>query len=114
VQCDIKIGSHVLVAGDVSFVGRNDHRFDVVGKTIWDSPRGIAQVTIVEDDVWIGYRAIVMSGVTIGRGSVIAAGAIVASDVPQYSIMAGVPAREMGKRFSDEEIRRHEEILGSQ
>lgn len=112
VQCDIRFGNHVLIAGAVAFIGRNDHRFDVVGKTIWDSPRGIAQVTTVEDDVWIGYGSIVMSGVTIGRGSVVAAGAVVVADVSRYSIVGGVPAREIGKRFSSEDIQRHEESLG--
>jgi len=111
VQCDIIFGNHVLIAGDVAFIGRNDHRFDVVGKTIWDSPRGISQVTKVEDDVWIGYGAIIMSGVTIGRGSVIAAGAVVVSDVGRYSVVAGVPAREIRKRFSNDELQCHEEIL---
>jgi acetyltransferase-like isoleucine patch superfamily enzyme len=113
VQCDIRIGRNVLIAGDVAFVGRNDHRFDVIGKTIWDSPRGVSQVTTLEDDVWVGYGAIVLSGVTIGRGSVIAAGAVVASDVGRYSIVAGVPAREVAKRFSNDEIQRHEEIFGA-
>jgi acetyltransferase-like isoleucine patch superfamily enzyme len=111
VQCDIRFGNHVLIAGNVAFVGRSDHRFDVVGMTTWESPRGAAEVTIVEDDVWIGYGAIVLSGRTIGRGSVIAAGAVVTSDVERYSIVAGVPAREMAKRFSKEEIQQHEELL---
>jgi acetyltransferase-like isoleucine patch superfamily enzyme len=113
VQCDIKIGDHVLIATDVAFVGRIDHCFDVVGKTIWDSPRGVAQVTTIEDDVWIGYGAIVLSGVTIGRGAVVAAGAVVTYDVGRYSIVAGVPAKEVRKRFSSDEIQRHEEILGA-
>jgi len=113
IQCDICFGSHVLVAGAVAFIGRNDHRFDVVGSTIWDSPRGVSQVTTVEDDVWIGHGAIVMSGVTIGRGSVIAAGAVVTSDVERYAVVAGVPARTIATRFSAEEIARHEELLGA-
>jgi acetyltransferase-like isoleucine patch superfamily enzyme len=112
IQCDIKIGNHVLIAPDVAFVGRNDHRFDVVGKTIWDSPRGKTQVATIEDDVWIGHGATVLSGTTIGRGSIVAAGAVVTSDVARYSIVAGIPAKEIGRRFSDYEIRRHEEILG--
>ena len=112
VQCDIKFGNDVLIAGDVAFVGRNDHCVDVVGKTIWDSPRGKLQLTTIEDDVWIGYGAIVLSGVTIGRGSIVAAGAVVSSDVGRYSIVAGVPAKEVAKRFSANEIQRHEEILG--
>ena len=111
VQCDIKFGNDVLIAGDVAFVGRNDHCVDVVGKTIWDSPRGKLQLTTIEDDVWIGYGAIVLSGVTIGRGSIVAAGAVVSSDVSRYSIAAGVPAKEVAKRFSVDEIQRHEEIL---
>ena len=113
VQCDIRFSSHILIAGDVAFVGRSDHRFDVVGKTIWDSPRGASQATTIEDDVWIGYGAIVLSGVTIGRGSVIAAGAVVASDVGRYSIVAGVPAKEVAKRFSSGEIERHEKLLAA-
>lgn len=113
IQCDIKIGNHVLIAPDVAFVGRNDHRFDVVGKTIWDSPRGTAQTTNIEDDVWIGFGAIILSGVTIGRGSVVAAGAVVTCDVNRYSIVAGMPASEVGKRFSSAEILRHEEIIGA-
>lgn len=114
VQCDIRFGNHVLVAGDVAFVGRNDHCIGIVGKTIWDSPRGIAQLTTVEDDVWIGYGAIILSGVTIGRGSVVAAGAVVSSNVSRYSIVGGVPAKELAKRFSADDIERHEEILGVQ
>jgi len=70
VQCDIVFGSKILVARNVAFVGRDDHRMDMVGKAIWDSGRGDCYQTIVEDDVWIGYGAIVVSGVTIGRGSV--------------------------------------------
>ena len=114
VRCDIRCGNHILIAPNVAFIGRHDHRIDVVGKTMWDSPRGAAPVTTIEDDVWIGYGAIVLSGVTIGRGSVVAAGAVVTADVGRYSIVAGVPAREIGRRFSCDEIQRHEEILGCQ
>ena len=113
VQCDIKFGNHILVAGDVAFVGRYDHRIDVVGKNIWDSPRGPSLTTIIEDDVWIGFGAIVLSGVTIRRGAVVAAGAVVTSDVESYSVVAGVPARKVAQRFSDEDIARHRQTLGS-
>jgi acetyltransferase-like isoleucine patch superfamily enzyme len=84
----------------------------VVGTSIWNSPRGSEEVTVVEDDVWIGFGAIVLSGSRIGRGAVIAAGAVVTSDVSPYAIMAGIPAREIAKRFNREEILRHEELLG--
>src|SRR5262249_23399982 len=52
----------------------------------------------IGDHVWIGYRAIIMPGVTIGEGSVVAAGAVVTGDVTPYTIVAGVPARQIGER----------------
>lgn len=112
VQCDIVFGSKILVARNVAFVGRDDHRMDTVGKAIWDSGRGDRYQTIVEDDVWIGYGAIVVSGVTVGRGSIVAAGSVVTRDVPRYAIVAGVPARLVRMRFSAAEIRVHERLLG--
>lgn len=108
---DIRFGNNVLIAGDVAFIGRNDHCFDVVGKTIWDSPRGAPKVTTIEDDCWIGHGSIVLSGVTIGRGSVIAAGSVVVEDVGAYSVVAGVPAHEIRQRFSEEDLRKHEALL---
>ena len=54
---------------------------------------------IIGNDVWIGYGAMIMSGVTIGDGAVVGAGAIVTKDVEPYSIVAGVPAKELRKRF---------------
>ena len=71
--------------------------YDLVSQTVFD---GIASTT-VGNDVWIGYRAIILSGVTIGDGAVIGAGAIVTKDVPPYGIAVGNPARVIRKRFSD-------------
>jgi len=112
VQCDITIGSKILIARGVAFVGRDDHRTHVVGKTIWDSGRGDSYETVVEDDVWIGHGAIVVTGVTIGRGSVVAAGSVVTHNVPRYAVVAGVPAHIIGMRFTPDEIRAHEQIIG--
>lgn len=66
---------------------------------------------IVEEDVWIGARVTLMPGVTIGRGSIIAAGAVVTRSVPPYSIWGGVPARHIRFKWSIEEIIRHENKL---
>lgn len=112
IQCDLTMGSKILVARGVAFLGRDAHRTDVIGKTIWDSGRADARAIVVEDDVWIGYNAIIVSGVKIGRGSVVAAGAVVTRDVPRYSIVAGVPAVVIGWRFSPNDIAEHERILG--
>jgi maltose O-acetyltransferase len=53
---------------------------------------------IIGDRVWIGYRALVLPGVTIGEGAVVAAGAVVTKDVAPFTIVAGVPAKPIGKR----------------
>lgn len=108
IHCDAKFGNKVIVANNVAFVGRDDHRYDIVGMTIWDSPRGDAKKIFVEDDVWIGHGSCILSGVRIGKGSVIAAGSVVTKDIAPYSIAAGVPARVIKKRFSGNKIALHE------
>ena len=57
--------------------------------------------TVIGNDVWIGYEAVIMSGVTIGDGAVIAARAVVTRDVPPYTIVGGVPAKTIRPRFDD-------------
>ena len=59
---------------------------------------------MIGNDVWIGYEAVIMQGVTIGDGATIGTRAVVTKDVPPYSIVGGVPARPIRKRFSDEVI----------
>jgi virginiamycin A acetyltransferase len=59
---------------------------------------------VIGNDVWIGYQATILSGVTIGHGAIIGSKSIVASDVPPYSIVAGNPARIIRKRFDEETI----------
>lgn len=66
---------------------------------------------VIESGCWIGTRAIILKGVTIGRGSVIGAGAVVTKDVPPYSIYVGVPERKCFSRFTEQEIEKHEEML---
>lgn len=66
---------------------------------------------IIEDDVWAGANITILKGVTIGRGSVIAAGAVVTKSCPPYSIIGGIPAKVLKFRFSIDEILQHEEKL---
>lgn len=68
----------------------------------WDNKGDIH----IGNDVWIGYEAVVMGGVTIGDGAIVAACAVVTKDVPPYTIVGGVPARPIRKRFDDETIAR--------
>ncbi len=65
-----------------------------------DHHKTIANDVVVEDSVWIASRALILPGVTIGRGSVVAAGAVVTKDVPEMSIVAGNPAKVVGERKS--------------
>ena len=66
---------------------------------------------VIEDDVWCGANVTILKGVTIGRGSVVAAGAVVTKSCPPYSIIGGVPAKILKRRFSKEEIIEHERNL---
>lgn len=108
ISCDISFGNDVLCAGNVAFIGKDDHRYDIVGKSIWESPRGDKFKTIIGNDVWIGYGTIILSGVHIGNGSIIAAGSIVVHDVEPYSIYGGNPAKKIKNRFnSNSELKKH-------
>jgi virginiamycin A acetyltransferase len=62
--------------------------------------------TVVGHDVWLGYQALVLPGVTIGHGSVVAAASVVAGDVPPYAVVAGNPARVVRRRFDDDDVAR--------
>ena len=110
--CDTEIGSKVLIAPEVAFLNSDDHRIDIVGKAIIDSGRGDQYKIVIEDDVWIWFGTIILSPVKIGNGSIVAAGSIVTKDVSNYSIIAGVPARVIKNRFSEDQIIEHEKILG--
>ena len=97
----ITIGRFVLFASDVSIVG-GDHRFDVVGVPMIRTGRDEMKPVTVEDDVWIGRGAIVMHGLSIGEGSIVAAGALVTRDVEPYTIVGGAPAKVLRQRFKDD------------
>jgi virginiamycin A acetyltransferase len=62
--------------------------------------------TVVGNDVWLGFRAVVLPGVTIGHGAIVAAASVVASDVPPYAIVGGNPARVIRRRYEDEDVER--------
>jgi acetyltransferase-like isoleucine patch superfamily enzyme len=112
IECDAEIGNHVMFANRVALVGRYDHHFQQPGiptrlaSQIRDKDynwKGLNDKIVIEDDVWVGYGAIIMSGVRIGRGSIIAAGSVVTKDVEPYSIYGGFPARKIKNRFDTPE-----------
>jgi len=112
----IIIGNKVLLGPNVTIIG-GDHNASVVGKFMYDyevqekRPEDDQDV-IIEDDVWIGTGAIILKGVRLGRGSIVAAGALVRKDVLPYTIVGGVPATVIALRFDNPEtISRHEQAL---
>lgn len=91
------------------FYAKNSQYYRVEPEYAFDEPQH-KQVTI-GNDVWIGTRAMVLDGVSVGDGAIIGAGAVVTKDVPPYAIVAGVPAKIIRFRFSNEKIN---ELLSSQ
>jgi len=117
-QSKIVIGNQVMFGPQVTIRGGN-HRIDLLGRHMASvkvkekRPEDDPGV-VIEDDVWIGTRAIILAGVTIGRGAVVAAGAVVTKPVPPYAIVAGSPARILRMRWSEIEIAEHEHLLAGQ
>ena len=101
----LKIGKFCSIAGGVQILLGGEHHtewlttypFDVI---IDNQPTASKGDVIIGNDVWIGNNVTILSGVTIGDGAVIGAGALVAKDVEPFSVMAGVPARPIGTRWS--------------
>ena len=93
----IRIGDHVMFGPNVTII-TGDHRIDILNKpmcqvTDQEKRPEDDQDVVFEGDNWIGANATILKGVTIGKGSVIAAGAIVTKDVPEYAIVGGNPAK---------------------
>jgi chloramphenicol O-acetyltransferase type B len=121
IESDAIIGNNVIMANRTAIIGRYDHHYQQVGIPIRLALQirdkdyswlGLNSLTIIEDDVWIGYGTTVLSGVTIQKGSIIAAGSVVTKNVEPYSIYAGVPAKKVKNRFmSEADLSRHIEII---
>lgn len=114
-RAQVVLHDNIMFGAGVTII-TGDHRYDIVGRTmksITDAeklPENDMNVEIMSD-VWIGANATILKGVTIGEGSIVAACSLVTKDVPPYSIVGGIPAKVIGRRFSDEDIIRHKEIL---
>ena len=86
----VTIGSRVLIAAHAVVTSRQHPTSGVKWGVTEDGP------IVIEDDVWIGAGAIVLPGVTVGRGAIVAAGAVVTTDVAPFTVVGGVPARQIG------------------
>ena len=102
-QYKVIIGNYCSIADDVAFLVSSDHplhflsTYPFKAKLLNMGYEGVSKGDIhLDDDVWIGYGATILSGVHIGQGAVIAAGAVVTRDVPPYAVAGGVPAKVIG------------------
>lgn len=105
-RADVIIKDHVMFGPNVTVITGN-HRIDIPGKymiDVTDSEKREEddQPVVFEGDNWVGANATVLKGVTVGRGTVIAAGAVVTKSVPRYAIVGGNPARVLRTRFAQD------------
>lgn len=112
---NIAIGSYCSIASEVQIMVGGNHNpawastypfrimFDLPGKFEDGQPSSKGDITI-GNDVWVGRGALILSGVTIGDGAVVAARAVVTRDVPPYAIVAGVPAKLVRRRFPERQV----------
>lgn len=117
IETDCRIGDNVIVANNVGIVGRYDHHYQQEGvpvrlaSQIRDADydwHGLDSAVEIGSDVWIGYGAIILSGVRIADGCIIAAGSVVTKDTEPYAIYGGNPARRLRDRFdTPEALARH-------
>ena len=108
----LRIGHYVSVAQQVTFLLDVEHRTDTLSTFPFRAKIVTPEIAeaaskgdiVVGDDAWIGYGATILSGVHIGQGAVVAAGAVVTRDVPPYTVVGGVPAKVIRSRFPEETV----------
>ena len=110
---EIHIGNHVMFGPEVVVIG-GGHNTKMIGRFMTDVHEKTGNEdlgVIIEDDIWIGSRAIILRGVSVGRGSIIGAGSVLTKSVPPYAIVGGNPARVLSFRWGVESILEHEMLL---
>ena len=109
----VYIGNKVVIGPKVSIIS-GDHRTDVIGSYMADVREKLPENDrdiIIEDDVWIGANVCIFKGVKIGKGSIIAGGAVVIKDIPNYSVY--ISPQKTHPRFTPEQTILHESIIAS-
>lgn len=100
--CSLAYGVTIVASGEHNYRGVANFPFAAVHRGEVDRDTLKKGEVIIGNDVWIGAKATILSGVNVGDGAVIAAGAVVCRDVPPYAIVGGVPARLIKYRFSED------------
>jgi acetyltransferase-like isoleucine patch superfamily enzyme len=113
---DIDIGKYCQIGADVAIHTTNhpvSYMSTYINKNLFNGELVTLKEnnkTIIGNDVWIGHNVIILGNVKIGNGAILAAGSIVTKDIAPYSIVVGVPAKQIKKRFSDEVIKEIEAL----
>lgn len=107
---NVQIGKYTMLANDVKILG-GDHCYNKVAVPMIFSGRSVLKRTVIGDDVWVGAYSLIMAGVKIDNGAIVAAGSVVTKDVAPYQIVGGAPAKFIKMRFSETEIKEHEAML---
>lgn len=102
-RCSIASGVQFLLGGEHKYTCVTTYPYKALDLNMGDEAVSKGAIEI-KDDVWIGYNSLILSGVTIGQGAVIAAGSVVVKDVPPYAIVGGNPAKIIKYRFDSELI----------
>ncbi|WP_164852278.1 acyltransferase [Rheinheimera riviphila] len=89
----IRIGDRVMCGANVTITDSDRHPLAAAARHAGQP--GVSAAVIIEDDVWLGMNVLVLKGVTIGKGAVVAANSVVSQNIPSYSLAAGVPARAL-------------------
>jgi acetyltransferase-like isoleucine patch superfamily enzyme len=107
------VGKYCSIAGNVTFILSGEHNYKHISTYPFFDQKNHSNVyrdtftkgtIVLGNDVWIGYGAIILSGVTIGDGAVIGAGSVITKDIPPYAIIAGNPSKVLKYRFTEEQI----------
>ena len=106
---EVTIGNNVMMGPEVTIISIS-HNFSDLTRPM-NVQGSTRKWVIIEDDVWIGTRAIILPGTRIGKGSIIGAGSVVTKDVPQYSIVGGNPARILKTRLPQQDTTSNAEFL---
>lgn len=109
---NVTIGNFCSIARNVSFQSYNHNHKKIttyfIGQNLfnenWENERVSKGDIILENDIWIGAHSVILGGIKINNGAIIAANSVVTKEVPAYSIVAGSPAKVIGYRFNDETI----------
>ena len=107
---NVTIGNYTMIANDVFIIG-GDHNFKTPGIPTVFNGRDELKPTVIGSDVWIGSRSIIMTGVKIGDGAIVAAGSVVTKDLEPFGIYAGVPAKKIKERFVGDDLIKHQAML---